>query len=276
VIQRGARFMAKVLSGDEIRQQLQITHQLFQSVRKKFDGPNAVRGGYERPLIAPVMIRKFKTDVQDDVKYSVEASYTEEQLNYVNDTLIELKGFIAGRRGGKVLADSIVYQYLHGTAPYFMLAMLKATEDTLTDFIKVKPQHAIVLDAIFRVAGGEGIRDLIRIYGTRLLENAIHNTDASLPGIFAFIDTHDCYRKDAAGRSIEVKYEVWCPGRSLAKIYFDQCKIAADKLVKDHNVQYSPSSREEFQAFPSEISVYMREFMQQLLAPVLEKYQVDL
>jgi hypothetical protein len=268
--------MNKITSDEETRQHLLYTYSLFQPVRKKFDGPNAVRGGYERKQIEPVLNRKFKTDAEDGVKYSVEASYTDEQLKYVNDTLIDLKGFIAGRRGGSLLAEQIVYHYLSGTAPYFTLAMLKATEEAVREFIGAKPRHAIVLDAIFRVAGGEGFRDLIRIYGTRLLENALTATEAELPGIFAFIDVHDCYRKDQAGKTIEVKYEVWCPGRSLAKIYFDQCKIAASTLVKEHNVRYSPSSREEFQAFPSEISVYMRQFLQQLIKPVLEKYQVDL
>jgi hypothetical protein len=39
--------------------------------------------------------------------------------------------------------------------------------------VRFELQHVASLDALFRVAGGEGFRDLIRVYGAHLLEHAV-------------------------------------------------------------------------------------------------------
>jgi hypothetical protein len=266
-------------SEESIRTKLQFTYTLFQDIRTRFNGATVRRGGHERIGAASAYARKFGVDdmaaFQNVSKYSVESSYSDEQLEAVNETLIAFKGFIAGRNAEQALAQRIVGRYLGDAGPYFTLAMLKGTEDVLADFIAIHPDQVMVLDAIFRVAGGEGFRDLIHIYGIRLLEQALTNTEVSLPDLLAFVDIHDALRKDESGALVETKYEVWCPGHSLAKVHFQQCKLAAWKLVHEHSVQFSPTKQEEFLAIPDEISVHMQTFLLRLVLPVLTRYDIE-
>jgi hypothetical protein len=204
----------------------------------------------------------------------VESSFTDEQELYINETLTSLTSFIVGKQATHSLADRVIHHYVHSTAPFFVLAMLKSTEEMLNEYVGAKPEDSAILDAIFRVAGGEGFRDLMRIYGVRLLDGILTNTKVSLPNSLAFVDIHDCYRKDDSGRIAPAKYEVWCPGRRLARAYLNQCQIAAQNLVHKHGVRFAPSASEEFQVFPQEISVYMKQLLQSIIAPVLQRYDI--
>ena len=60
--------------------------------------------------------------------------------------------------------------------------------------------------------------------------------------------------------------------RRLARAYLNQCQIAAQKLVHEHGVRFAPSTSEEFQVFPHEISVYMKQLLQDIVSPVLQTY----
>ncbi|MBD2093617.1 hypothetical protein H6F90_00410 [Trichocoleus sp. FACHB-591] len=202
---------------------------------------------------------------------TVESTFTEEQERYINEALTSLTGFIVGKYANCPFADRVIHYYVHSTAPFFVLAMLKSTEETLKEYLEAKPEDSAILDAIFRVAGGEGFRDLMRIYGVRLLDGILTNTKVPQPNNLVFVDIHDCYRQDDSGRTVSAKYEVWCPGRRLARAYLNQCQIAAQKLVHEHGVRFAPSTSEEFQAFPQELSIYMKQSLQNIVAPVLQR-----
>src|SRR5262249_25409659 len=134
------------------------------------------------------------------------------------------------------------------------------------------PQLVAALDALFRVAGGEGIRDLIRFYCVHLLEHAISNAETPAPDLLAFVNTHDHMRPDQTGAPVNIRYEVWCPGNDFSRAYFGQCETAARALVEQHSVRSAYSLREEVRLLPPEISTYMTEFVQQLARPILQDY----
>ncbi len=262
---------------DPIYARLHHTYTLFDNIRHKFNGAAIERGGYERIGLTSMYVSKFGAKAYAFLggakTCSVESSFTEEQEQYINETLTSLTGFIVGKHANKQLADRVIHHYVHSTAPYFILAMLKSTEELLNDYLKAKPEDSAVLDAIFRVAGGEGFRDLMRIYGARLIDEVLTNTKVSQPNL-AFVDIHDCYRQDESGETVIVKYEVWCPGRRLARAYLNQCQIAAQKLVREHGVSFAPSTSEEFQLFPHEISIYMKQVLQDIVSCILRKYGI--
>jgi hypothetical protein len=114
----------------------------------------------------------------------------------------------------------------------------------------------------------------MKIYGARLLDGVLSNTKVSQPNSLAFVDIHDRDCKDGSAETVPAKYEVWCPGRRLARAYLNQCHIAAQTLVHQHNVRFAPSTSEEFQVFPHEISVYMKQFLQDRVDPILQRYSV--
>jgi hypothetical protein len=112
--------------------------------------------------------------------------------------------------------------------------MLRATEDVLRDTVSAHPQLVAALDALFRVAGGEGVRDLIRFYCAHLLEHAVSNTDTPAPDLLAFVNTHDHMRRDQSGAPVNIRYEVWCPGNDFSRAYFSQCESGGRALVQLH------------------------------------------
>ena len=134
------------------------------------------------------------------------------------------------------------------------------------------PQLAHVLDAIFRIAGSEGIRDLVRMYCAHHLEQALLQASAPMPDIMAFVDVHDRETVDAAGAVVRTKYEVWCPGTDLAKAIFRQCEAAAQDLVASHGVSFALSLQEEVTLMPVDISRYMTTFVQNAIVPTLKRY----
>src|SRR5262245_55441467 len=79
---------APPLAAEVIREQLRYTYDLFADIRRKFDGPGVERGGHERIGFTPVYLKKFGAYAEailGDVKqYTVEASFSDEQMNYVN------------------------------------------------------------------------------------------------------------------------------------------------------------------------------------------------
>ncbi|MCL1475367.1 hypothetical protein [Argonema antarcticum] len=265
-------------SQEAIYARLQYTYTLFKNIRHKFNGAAIERGGYERTGVTSMYVRKFGVKAYaflgDAKKCTVESSFTEEQEQYINETLSSLTAFIVGQKAKCSLAERVIYYYVHSTAPYFILAILKSTEEMLNEYLQAKPEDSAILDAIFRVAGGEGFRDLMRIYSPRLIDAVLANKKVSQPNTLAFVDIHDRYCKDDSGKTILAKYEVWCPGRTLARAYLNQCQIAAQELVDKHGVSFAPSIIEEFQVFPYELSIYMKQFVQNIVSPLLQRYGI--
>lgn len=265
-------------SQEAIEARLHYTYTLFQNIRQRFNGAAIERGGYERTGVTSMYVSKFGARAYAFLggakTCTVESSFTEEQEQYINETLTSLTGFIVGKHANCSLADRVTHYYVHSTAPYFIFAMLKSTEELLNDYLNAKPEDSVILDAIFRVAGGEGFRDLMRIYGTHLLDGVLTNTKVSQPNSLAFVDIHDRYCKDDSGKTVTAKYEVWCPFRRLARAYLNQCQIAAQKLVREHGVSFAPSTSEEFKVFPHEISIYMKQVLQDIVSPVLQRYGI--
>jgi hypothetical protein len=155
---------------------ISAAYQQFAAVRQRFEQPGTERGGCPRDGVTPVYVRKFGDHAATIFLNlaTVEASFDANQLRAITATLLVLKGWITGRAAPVPLAERIIDAYLSDTRPYFVPALLRATEATLTDFLGAHPDHAPVLDAIFCVAGGEGFRDLVRLYDARALEHASH------------------------------------------------------------------------------------------------------
>ncbi len=265
------------IAEDEVRRQLLLTQTLFQDIRQRFNGASVERGGNERPGLTPVYTRKFKTDaaaIFHADRYTIEASFSPEQLNLINETLSQLKAVIAGKAGAAPLADRIIYHFAQTTGLNFVVALIKSTEDVLDEFMTLNPEQAYVSDAIFRVAGGEGFRDLVSLYGARLLEQAIKQSPADPPDLLRFVDIHDKVMVGEGGQTLQVKYEVWCPGHSLALEYFTQYASAATRLVNEHGVQFSRPIKEEMSEFPRELSTYWKGHVQGLVNGVLQRYGI--
>jgi hypothetical protein len=266
------------LSADAIREQLRHTYDLFADIRRKFDGPGIERGGHERAGFTPVYLKKFgayaETILHNVKQYTVEASFSDEQLTYVNGAIVVFRASMLGKEVGASLSERVVEHYLRTSHTYFLLAMLRATEDILRDMVSTHPQLVAALDALFRVAGGEGIRDLIRLYCAHLLEHTLNNAETPAPDLLAFVNVHDRVRRDETGASVNVKYEVWCPGNDFSRAYFSQCASAARTLVQGHGVRSAYPLYEEVRVLPPEISMYMTDFVQQLAKPVLQHYGI--
>lgn len=263
---------------DPIQSRLQYTYTLFEPIRARFRRGSVRRGGHDRPDATPIYARRFGVDpatLFKEVKgYGVESSYTVEQEQIVMESLTLLRTFVAGDEERPPFAEHVVQAYLTRTAPSFTLALLRATEALLSEVVGVHPEEAATFDAIFRVAGGEGFRDLIRIYGPRLLEAALDRQEMAQPDILTFVDVHDGVRREPSGTSIPFKYEVWCPGRTLARTYLNQAQHAATTLVREHGVTLAPTLRQELLNFPQEVSGYLNEFVQNLLTPILKRYRI--
>jgi hypothetical protein len=265
-------------SNEHIREQLRYTYDLFADIRAKFDGPGVERGGYPRAGFTPVYLKKFgayaDAILQGVKQYTVEASFSDEQLSYVNAATVALRRAVLGGEPAPGFAERVVDHYLHGAHGYFLLAMLRATEDILREVARAEPQLVAALDALFRVAGGEGFRDLIRFYGAHLLEHAASNAATPAPDLLAFVNVHDCVRRDEGGALAPAKYEVWCPGNDLARLYFSQCQSAAEALVRQHGVRSPFPLAEELQVIPLDISTYLTDFVQRLAQPVLRQHGI--
>ena len=120
----------------------------------------------------------------------------------------------------------------------------------------------------------QNLKQYDRSQFSRSYYGVLTNTKVSQPNSLAFVDIHDRYCKDDSGKTVTAKYEVWCPFRRLARAYLNQCHIAAQKLVREHGVSFAPSTSEEFQVFPHEISIYMKQLLQDIVSPVLQRYGI--
>jgi hypothetical protein len=265
-------------SDEQIRQRLGASYALFAPIRRHFDGPGVERGGHERAGVTPIWTRKFGAyaDVllADVQRYSVEASFDANQLAEVNTTIVALKRCVEGLDDVPPFAERVVAAYRSQHAPAFGLALMEATEALLRDFVGTHPEQVCTLDAIMRVAGGEGLRDLVRFYGARLLAQTLAGADTSSPDLLAFVDVHDAYRRDERGASVKAKYEVWCPGYDLSKIFLAQCRSAAQVLAAQPSTSAPSSLDHELQLLPADLSGHFNRFVQTLTQPILERYGV--
>jgi hypothetical protein len=261
-----------------VRAVLLETHARFAPLRARFAGGGEERGGYERPGVIPIWTRKFGAYAQvlhEGVdRYVVEASFDHEQLADVQATLLLLKNTIDGTQHPTSLADRIVCCYVEETTPFWALALLRATEGLLRDVVALHPTQVCVLDAIMRVAGGEGVRDLIRFHGIRLLQQTIVQAEADLPDILAFVDVHHVQRRNEGGTSLRTKYEVWCPGYDLSKVFWVQCCRAALLLVDEYGITTTPSVEEEARQLP-EVSRHLGAYVAHLTHSTLRQYGID-
>jgi len=235
----------------------------FASVRQRFDHPGVERGGCPRAGVTPVYVRKFGDHAATIFPNlaTVEASFDAEQLRAVTTTLLLLKSWITGDTDRAPLAERILDAYLRHTRPYFVAALLQATEAVLADCLTAHPDHAPVIDAIFCVAGSEGFRDLVRLYDARALEHASAATMITFPDILAFVNLHERTSRTADGTWQESRYEVWCPGYDLAKEYHRQCVQAAHALVDQHQIVFVPSLQEEVGMIPDNLVAHFTTFV---------------
>jgi hypothetical protein len=247
----------------ELAARMSAAYQQFASVRQRFDHPGVERGGCPRAGVTPVYVRKFGDHAAAIFPNlaTVEASFDAEQLRAVTTTLLLLKGWITGHTEHAPFAERIIDAYLSHTRPYFVAALLRATEAVLAAFLSAHPDHAPVIDAIFCVAGSEGFRDLVRLYDARALEHASAATTLTFPDILAFVNLHDRAIRTADGTWQESRYEVWCPGYDLAKEYHQQCVQAAHALVHQHHIVFVPTLQEEVGMIPDNLVTHFTTFV---------------
>jgi hypothetical protein len=258
----------------ELAARISAAYLQFSSIRQRFDRPGVERGGCPRAGLTPVYVRKFGSHAASIFPNlaTVEASFDAEQLRAVTTTLLALKGWITGHSGHTPLAELIIDAYLSHTRPYFVAALLHATEAALTSFLTTHPDHAPVLDAIFCVAGSEGFRDLVRLYDARVLEHTSAGTTLTFPDILAFVNLHERTIRAADGRWQEARYEVWCPGYDLAKEYHQQCVQAAQALVSQHHIALVPSLQEEVSLLPADLVKHFTSFVRSLTLRLVSQY----
>jgi len=258
----------------DVADRISAAYHQFASVCQRFERPGVERGGCPRASVTPVYVRKFgqHTATIFPNLTTVEASFDAEQLRAVTATLLLLKNWITGHTHQAPLAERIVDAYLSGTRPYFVAALLHATEAVLVGFLTAHPDHAPVIDAIFCVAGSEGFRDLVRLYDARALEHASAATTLSFPDILAFVNIHDRVIRAADGRWEESRYEVWCPGYDLAKEYHQQCVQAAQTLVNERQIVFVPTLEEEVQMLPDNLVAHFTTLVRAKTLKLVQEY----
>jgi hypothetical protein len=246
----------------ELRERIATAHRQFAPIRQRFDRPGTERGGCPRAGVTPIYVRRFGEHAATIFPNltTVEASFDAEQLRAVTATLLLLKGWVTGQGQQISLRERIVKSYLAETRPYFVAALLRATEAMLDAFLSASPDHAPVVDAIFCVAGSEGFRDLIRLYDARALEHAATSAEHNFPDILAFTNMHERAVRGPDGQWQETRYEVWCPGYDLAKEFHQQCVGAAQSLVQEHRVQSAPGLQEEVTQLPPDLVAHLTRF----------------
>jgi hypothetical protein len=177
--------MSEDTNDSALRDQLVASYAQFAPIRQRFSEPGVERGGHERAGVTPVWVRTFgaHADVllQGAKRYLVEASFDAAQLAAINAAIIALKSCVGGGAESPPFADQVVARYLDGVAPAFALALLRATEDLLRAFVERYPAQVCALDALMRVAGGEGLRDLVR----KRQADLTAEEKARLDGLFA-------------------------------------------------------------------------------------------
>ena len=258
----------------DLAARISAAYHQFAAVRQRFDHAGADRGGCPRDGVTPVYVRKFGAHAATIFPNltTVEASFDADQLRAVTSTLLLLKGWITGHAAHISLAERIIDAYLRDTRPYFVPALLRATEAILTAFLIAHPDHAPVLDAIFCVAGSEGFRDLVRLYDARALQHASTATTIGFPDILAFVNLYERLSRTADGTWQELRYEVWCPGYDLAKVYHQQCVQAAQALIEQHQIVFVPSLQEEVSMIPDNLVRHFTSFVRTKTMQLIREY----
>jgi hypothetical protein len=258
----------------DVAARISATYLLFAPVRHRFDRPGVERGGCLRAGVTPIYVRKFgdhPATIFPNLS-TVEASFDAEQFRAVAATLLLLKSWITGQTQQPPLAERIVDAYLSNTRPYFVAALVQATEAVLVGFLTAHPDQAPVIDAIFCVAGSEGFRDLVRLYDARALEYASAATTLTFPDILAFVNMHERALRATDGRWEESRYEVWCPGYDLAKEYHQQCVQAAQALVTEHQTVFVPSLQEEVRMIPDNLVTHFTTFVRSKTIELVQEH----
>jgi hypothetical protein len=268
------------LNPDPIREQLTASAALFAGLRKRFAQPGVTRGGHERIGFTPIYARLAGTHATalhgEAARYIVESSFSPDQLIRVQATLVLLRRAVNGELDGRDFAARVVDHYLRETRPAFLAALLRASEATLDVLLTAHPDQAVVLDAIFRVAGSEGMRDLICFFCAHLLEQTIAGATEPFPDLTAFTDVHERVVRDNQGQPSTTRYEVWCPGTDLAKLIDSHVRRAAATLVQEHKVDFALSTREEAQLLPTRLPAYLTAHVHVRAAAICAQYGVTL
>lgn len=256
--------------------ELAATYKLFVPIRQRFTSSGVERGGYPRPGLTPVYIRKFGAHAATIFPNlsTVEASFTAEQLAVVMHAILLLKGWMTGAEGQPNLTTRILEHFHHTTHSYFALALLRSTEDLLAGCIKAHPAQAPVFDALFRVAGSEGLRDLIQLYGTRLLNQTLHGESAALPDILGFVNLHQRPPQTGSVTETGEQYEVGCPGHDFAKVFYHHCQAAASHLIKHEALDRIASREMELRSLPIDMVSHFTLFAHQNVAYILTLYGI--
>jgi hypothetical protein len=256
------------MSDDDER--AQAAERLFEPIRRRFGAPGAERGGCVRAGVTPVYVRRFGEHAATVFPglATVESSFDEAQLRAVTATLVALKNWLNGASTQEVpagdLAALIERHFLAATRPYFLLALLRATEQALAEFMATSPADAPVIDAIFQVAGSEGVRDLIQLYAAHLLEQTAQGTPGGLPDILAFVNLHE--RPGPSPSAPVDRFEVWCPGYDLSKAFFGHCQRAARALHDQGALARIPTLAEETAQLPPSLVQHLNNYVGRLRA----------
>jgi hypothetical protein len=249
-------------------ERVQAAERLFEPIRRRFSAPGAERGGCLRAGVTPVYVRKFGEHAATVFPglATVESSFDEAQLRAVTASLVALKNWINGAATRGIptgdLAALIERHFLAATRPYFLLALLRATEQALAEFMAASPADAPVIDAIFRVAGSEGVRDLIQLYAAHMLEQTAQGNPGSLPDILAFVNLHE--RPGPSPSAPATSFEVWCPGYDLSKAFFGHCQRAARSLHEQGALTSIPSLAEETAQLPPSLVQHLNSYVGRL------------
>ncbi len=265
---------------DLLRRQLEQTAALFADIRARFAESGVERGGHVRAGFTPIYARLAGVHAAQLFAgvdhHHVESSFNPEQLAHVQRALVVLRRAVLGSAEALSLEQRVVACYLTETQPAFVLALLRAIEGCVDDALIAHPEEAVVFDAIVRVAGGEGIRDLVCFFCAHLLEQAISSEESTFPDLTAFADVHERVAPDTQGRPETTRYEVWCPGTDLSKAVFAQARAAALCLVREHGVRFALSTREEAALLPARLPAYLTRRVQQRVDDLLRAHALVL
>jgi hypothetical protein len=253
-------------------------YQLFAPIRERFQGSGVERGGFVRAGLTPVNLRTFgeyAATIYPNLAH-VEASFTSEQLTVCMQALTLLKGWVQGKFSQLALSERIVDSFWQTSKPYFGLAALRSSEEILAACIAAQPEHAPTFDAIFRVAGSEGMRDLIQFHATRLLGQTLTQEKPDFPDILGFVNLHERIDPNASFLAPSQQYEVWCPGQDLAKVFFQQCQSAAQRLIEHDQLHQAAPRESELRALPVDLVSHLTSFVQAHAKEQLRGYALEL
>lgn len=200
--------------------------------------------------------------------YHVEMSFTEEQRGYVVTTLSLLGALANGKVFGNVdtstpsFADQVEENYRRQVGKgRFYDALIQSSLDLLQEFRDRYGNLMPALNAIFQVAGAEGIETVMNDaanFGI-IAEDNPDITEEALT-----VKTNDRNRFMTAHPwnlgpfDFELKYEVWCSGEALAKILSSQAAAAALRLVRNGNIAETTEPTLQGEIFSNPLAATLR------------------